>query len=142
MPKVDFYVLDTADASARDEFLCRLVEKVCKQHRSIFIATEDAAQTAQLDELLWAFPPESFIPHATQQNDEQNAPVIIGDAQQAPHALEVYINLRQQPAMDHARQQRILEVVYQEPTALSASRKNYKFYETLGYQIESHKLSA
>jgi len=142
MPKVDFYVLDSADTAARDVFVCSLVDKVLSQNHTVFIATRDAAQTALLDELLWSYPPESFSPHGTTSTAGTSVPVLLSERPESQTETDVYINLRDQPAINHAQQQRILEVVFQDPDVLAVSRKHYKFYQEQGYPLQSHRLSA
>ena len=63
MPKVDFYSLQQSDEQARLFFACRLTEKVLGQKLKIYIHTDSESAAQEMDDLLWSFKPESFIPH-------------------------------------------------------------------------------
>jgi len=61
--QVDFYVLSQTDTAAKHTYACRIANKAFGQGMTVFIATEDAAQSQMLDKLLWTFAQNSFVPH-------------------------------------------------------------------------------
>ena len=55
MTQVDFYVLKDDSALNRVQFACRLADKAYRLGHRVYIHTESAQQTRQLDDLLWTF---------------------------------------------------------------------------------------
>jgi len=63
MTRVDFYVLSDADALTRGMLVCKLAEKAFRHDKSVFIHSDDEQLLKQLDEQLWQFRGDSFVPH-------------------------------------------------------------------------------
>lgn len=139
MTRVDFYILQKQTAADRHDFTCRLTEKAVAQGNRVMIATENEAETQTLDELLWTFRPESFVPHGTGAAASA-APVLISHSGDDPDHHDLLINLRQNIPPEFSRFQRLAEVVVQEPAILSSTREHFSFYKARGYQMNTHKL--
>ncbi|MEA2080825.1 MAG: DNA polymerase III subunit chi, partial [Pseudomonadota bacterium] len=67
MTQVDFYLLQDDSAQNRISFACRLADKAYRLGNRVFIHTESAEQSRRLDDLLWTFQQNSFVPHAIYQ---------------------------------------------------------------------------
>ena len=95
MTKVSFYILATTDPLDRQQFACRLAEKAYLQGHQVFINTEDQNQSEAMDKALWAFRPDSFVPHQIFATDNKiEAPVLISHENTAPPKLmDVLIRL-------------------------------------------------
>ena len=78
MTNIDFYILPGSDIAARDQFACRLAEKAVKSDHHVFIAVDDSDCAQQLSDGLWCFKPESFVAHAVQADDQEDAQVLLG----------------------------------------------------------------
>ena len=63
-PRIDFYVLKSADDRARLVYACRLVEKAWQQQMTICVTVDTPAAAEAFDSLLWTFDDHSFVPHA------------------------------------------------------------------------------
>lgn len=142
MPRVDFYILEEADAGARRRLACRLAEKAFAQSHRVLIITADDEEARQLDDLLWTFRDRSFVPHElTAPGRSSSAPVVIGTAESASGAsADILINVSDRMPEDLARFARIVEAVDGEPGRLKAGRERYRSYRDLGYAPESHKI--
>lgn len=148
MPQVDFYVLHTDAPAARREFVARLLGKIQQLGKTAWVAVADMEEARLMDRLLWEVPPESFLPHNLVGLDGsqleaasfQECAVLISPQAQAQPLPAVYINLRQELPPQHGELQRLVEVVIQEPSVLSASRRNYRFYREQGYEVKSHHI--
>ena len=132
MPRIEFYVLSTAVPGDRLRAACQLTMKAWRAGLPVFVRGSDAQQCSELDELLWRFKAESFVPHSLQQDDTQ-APVVIGLDQEPLMTQGVLINLSQtlSPQVEHFS--RVIEIVNQEPSLLSACRDNFRSYRQRGY---------
>src|SRR5580704_7975288 len=94
MPRIDFYIIEEANPSARLRLACRLIEKAYKNKHRVYVHADSKAQAHQLDELLWTYREDSFLPHNLYGEGPEPAPPIqIGfDATPDKHR-DILINL-------------------------------------------------
>jgi DNA polymerase III subunit chi len=137
--RIDFYVLPETTSEARWLFACKLAEKVQRMGMRVLIALDSETEARQLDELLWTFKPESFVPHQL-INGGKPAPVEITFDDQAGDHQGLLLNLSNKIPTWFSRFERVSEVVIQEPGMLATSRERYSFYKSRGYPIETRKL--
>ncbi|WP_286236990.1 DNA polymerase III subunit chi [Neptuniibacter halophilus] len=137
--KADFYVLPSSDPDARGRFLCRLVERIRALEHKIYIQAADEPEARRLDQLLWEFRPDAFIPHAM-VGEQPAAEVEIGWAEQRPSHQDVFVNLNLEIPEDALQFDRILEVVVQTDDVLSATRANYKRYQSQNIPVDMHDM--
>jgi len=71
--QVDFYHLDRAPL---DRVLPRLADRVLGQGARLLVVADDAA-LARIDELLWIYDPESFLPHGRAGEAEGDQPILL-----------------------------------------------------------------
>ena len=138
MTQVDFHILPDTSVEARWLYTCRLVEKATGLGNNVLIAvdTQDEAQT--LDDLLWSFKPESFIPHQIIGGENETNVEITFSDKTGDHQ-QVLINLRSQVPEYFSRFARLAEIVIQESNILENTREHYRFYKQRGYPIAQHK---
>ncbi|MDX1299970.1 MAG: DNA polymerase III subunit chi [Pseudomonas sp.] len=132
MPRIEFYVLSTAVPGDRVRAACQLAMKAWRAGLPVFLRGSDDAQCAELDELLWRFKAESFVPHSLYQDDAQ-APVAIGLDEEPSGSQGVLINLGNTLSPQIERFSRVIEIVNQEPDLLTACRENFRSYRQRGY---------
>jgi len=63
MTEVDFYVLGEANDDAVLRTACRLTQKAWNQGLRIYVLASTDEQAARMDDLLWTFQQDSFVPH-------------------------------------------------------------------------------
>ncbi|WP_417225089.1 DNA polymerase III subunit chi [Amphritea sp.] len=139
MSQADFYVLPNAEPESRTAFLCRLADKVLGRGLNVFIHVSDEHEAQRLDQLLWDYRADAFIPHGI-LNQKPAAPVQIGWGDQLPTHRDVYINLGLEAAEETLKFERILEIVIQQPDILSATRKNFALYKQNGISPKMHDM--
>lgn len=139
MTRVDFYILPQADDEARLQFVCRLVEKAWRAGKRMLIHVADSATAEQLDQLLWSFRADSFLPHA-RLPAAVRVPVQIGCGQDSGDHHDLLINLGSEIPPFFSRFERVVEVVIQQPQQLAASRERFRFYRDRGYALETHDM--
>lgn len=140
MTRIDFYVLADSAVEKRQEFACRLTQKAQHIGSSVYIAVDDAAQAKQLDQLLWEFRPESFVPHDCEGQTILQAPVHIGFGDDCGEHHDVLINLKSSIPEYFSRFERLIEIVCQQEDVLTQTRENFTFYRHRGYPIKSHDM--
>ena len=75
MTQVDFYILQDVEIDARHRFACRLASKAVSSGLQVVVYAEDEKIASQLDELLWRYPAQRFIPHGLiSSQDAERAP--------------------------------------------------------------------
>lgn len=139
MPRVEFYVLPSAHAEGRLRAACQLAAKGWRHGLPVFVRCADAAQLEAVDELLWRFKPEAFVPHA-RLDDAGTAPVLLGfdEPPRQPQGLLVNLDPRLTPQLEQFS--RIIEIVNQEPALLTACRDNFRLYRQRGYDPQRVEL--
>ena len=137
MPKAHFYLIDKPRFREQPlQLVCELAKRAYAANLPTLILARDQAQAEALDDLLWAFDPDEYLPHqiAGMDADEDEAPVLIA-APDADAALRpLLINLRD--AAPSGQFDRVLEVVPADPAARDPLRERWKHYQTLGFELK------
>ena len=145
MTRVDFYLLPDVDIDAKYRFACRLVLRAIHGGQQVHVRTASPDAAAMLDELMWSYPEDRFVPHAlaeapeaTDTPDTREAPVRIGHAEPDPGADQVLVNLAEDVPEFFGRFERVAEVVTAPERA--AGRTRYRHYRERGYPLFHHDL--
>lgn len=145
-PQVDFYILPDSDAQQRTLFACRLIEKIHRLRRPLYIHSGNRQDAERLDALLWQMPASGFIPHELHPgNGGATATVQLGWSGLAPDlanlgAGAVLINLADSVPEFFERFARVSEIVVQVPDILAATRTAWRYYQQRGCALERHDL--
>ena len=137
--KIDFYILPSADPSARLDFACKLTEKAWRLGHRVYLHCSDAAQRQDLDERLWRFKGESFVPHSNAE-DQPDDVIVMGLREVPASHQDLLINLDLKVPDAFKRFARVAEVVVEEPSVRLAARESFRFYREQGYPLQDHKL--
>ena len=137
MARADFYLI------AKPRFLekplllvCELARKANDSGQPLLILVSSAIQADVLDELLWEFDPDAYIPHQIAGTDEDDdiTPVLIVPPEMQPPMRPLVINLRNEPVTgDFAR---VLEVVPADESAREPLRGRWKAYKDRGLDVQ------
>lgn len=141
MPRVDFYLVADTRPGAAAVTACRLAEKAWLGGHQVYVHTASAEAAARLDEGLWTFRPDSFVPHGRYPEQAgEDLPVLVGWGEDPRGFADVLVNLTAQVPGFHARFARVLEVVADDPGARDAARARYRFYQQEGYPLHTHEV--
>jgi DNA polymerase-3 subunit chi len=143
--QVDFYILNAEAEHERLRTACRLAEKAWQRGHRVFVHTESAETAGQVDDMLWTYRQDSFIPHALlreRQNVDADLlePVLVGDGSAEPADVDVLINLGESVPAFAERSARVAEIVSAEESARRAGRNRYRDYRDRGIPIQQHDL--
>lgn len=124
-------------------FACRLLRKAYAKGAKVAV-TGAPDLLRQLDDALWLFEPQQFVPHVRLKAGQQPAPRLartplwLLDAGAEPPHREVLVNLG--PAMPDAPDafQRVIELVGAVPEDRDAGRRRWRAYEAAGAKIVHH----
>jgi len=141
MPHIDFYIITDETAASRLQLACRLIEKAYKNRQRIYIHTDGEPLAHQLDELLWTYREDSFLPHNIHGEGPIPAPPIqIGFTATPTEHRDLLINLNADVPGFYKQFTRVFEIVPPEATSQSAARERYRYYRNQGHEINTHKI--
>ena len=138
MTRIDFYI------AQRYQFVplaCLVIEKAYKLENTCYIHTESQQQAAMIDEQLWTFKQNSFLPHELYDAEsDQDAAILIGYNQQPGREFDVLINLTEEVPVFFNRFTRVAEIVGTEEAPKKIARARYKYYRENGYELYNHSM--
>jgi len=140
MPRADFYLIDKPRFREQPLLLvCELVKRAFAAQQPTLILTRDHAQAEAIDELLWAFDEDAFIPHqlAGDDDDAGTAVLIVPPGVDTPDRPLV-INLREHCASGQF--QRVLEVVAADPAERDGSRERWREYQRRDFELHKNDM--
>lgn len=139
--RADFYLI------AKPRFLeqplllvCELARKAHDADQPCLILARDQQQAEALDDLLWDFDPEAYLPHqiAGQDEDDEITPILIVTPGTESPERALVINLRDEVAP--GRYERVLEVVPADDSAREPLRKRWREYQARGAAVQKHDM--
>lgn len=140
--RVDFYLLTSEQAEDRHLLACRLIEKAYRKNHRVYVHCIDQQQAELIDELLWTFKDDSFIPHNLQgEGPEPPPPVQVGFAKEPRGYNDILINLAPEIPAFYSRFRRVIELVLNQEDDKALSRNRYKLYRSQGCQLQTHEIA-
>jgi DNA polymerase-3 subunit chi len=141
VPRADFYLI--AKERFREEpllLVCELAKRGYAANLPILVLARDAAQAEALDDLMWSFDPDEYLPHQIAGLDEgdDDTPILIATPDMDIPARALLINLRD--AAPTGSYERVLEVVPADPAARGPLRERWKHYQALGFDVNKHDM--
>ena len=141
MARADFYLIDKP--RFREEpllLVCELARKAFDAGFPTLVLARDTAQAEALDDLLWSFDPDEFLPHQIAGSDEgdDDTPILIATPEMDVPARPLLINLRD--AAPAGSFERVLEVVPADPATRGPLRERWKHYQSLGFAVTKYDM--
>lgn len=139
--RVDFYLIANEEAQARWLLACRLLEKAYTKGHRVYVHCTNQSDAELLDELLWTFRDDSFIPHHLQgEGPEPPPPVQIGYANEPRGFNDILLNLTDEIPAFFTRFKRVMELVSNVESEREQSRVRYKQYRAQGCELSVHEI--
>lgn len=139
--RVDFYLLSSDKPQDRWLIACRLIEKAYLRGHKIFVYCNNKQDAELLDELLWTFKDDSFIPHNLQgEGPEPPPPIQIGYDKEPRGFNDILLNLAAHISPFMARFKRTIEIVSDDLAQKEQCRAHYKEYKSKGYDLHTHPI--
>ncbi len=132
MTRIDFHT-NIPDKIA---YACRLVRKARAANCNVVLLA-DTQQLMALDDALWTFSEQDFLPHVMASDAlAPKTPVILtgDDNIELPHH-QILINLTANAPTHFAHFERLFEVISSDDADKSAGRERYRFYQQRGYPL-------
>ena len=143
--QVDFYILESTVEREWLRTACRLAEKAWQKGHRVFIHTDSQDTARSLDDMLWTYRQDSFLPHALYGErltaaPESLEPVLVGDGSAQPADIDVLINLTASVPAFVDKSARVAEIVAGGEAARSAGRTRYRDYRDRGLTVRQHDI--
>ena len=140
MPRADFYLIQK-ERFREDPLLlvCELAKRGYAANLPMLVLARDSAQAEALDDLLWSFEDDAYLPHQVAGDDEDElCPILIATPEMDVPARPLLVNLRDEvPAGSFDR---VLEVVPADPSARGPLRERWKHYQSLGVELNKYDM--
>tara|TARA_B110000238_G_scaffold195141_1_gene233953 strand:+ start:495 stop:956 length:462 start_codon:yes stop_codon:yes gene_type:complete len=135
--QVMFYQLPEDDNGANSLFLhaCLQAAFFYRQKQKVFIYSQDQEKAHDIDEMLWAFDANSFVPHNLKgEGPSYGAPVEI--SWQAPTGRRpILINLTDTVPDFVGQFSQVIDFVPNDETLKQLARERFKAYRQLGFTL-------
>ncbi|MDC2963814.1 DNA polymerase III subunit chi [Gammaproteobacteria bacterium] len=135
MTKIDFYLVKGDEVF----FASRLIALIYRRGHKIHVQTSSIEYAKALDEKLWNFAEDAFIPHCLKDH-QFDAPIKICTSTDSPEHQDVFVNLSTSRPKFFSRFDRVAEIVPENESERSAARKAFSFYKERGYEVNYHEM--
>jgi len=138
-------VLFVEVTTSRLEFrACEITEEIYARGEKLQILAPDPGQASRLDDLLWTFRPDSFIPHGMLESNGSNPgglPVVISTREQPVPGVRHLLMLEfSSPEFLRSFVQAMHLVVVDNPARREASRRYWVQLRDAGFALRHEKL--
>ncbi|OWW22801.1 DNA polymerase III subunit chi [Noviherbaspirillum denitrificans] len=133
MTRIDFH----SNVPDKIAYTCRLTRKARVAGSRLVLLVNDRQELMTLDQALWTFSEQEFLPHVTAGDPlAAQTPVILTDRDDAelPH-YHVLVNLTASTPAHFARFERMIEIISSDETEKAAGRERFRFYKQRGYPL-------
>lgn len=127
-----FHIIGDTNPEAPWLHCCTLCEQWVDEPQRSWVWCPDAALADQLDDLLWGFREDAFVPHSLDLEEE--APITLG-VEAPPPGFERLVNLSGQVPPDPGRFVEIAEIVPGDEDSRAAARLRWKAYKEAGLTV-------
>ncbi len=141
MARADFYLIGKPRFREQPLLLvCELARKACDAGLPMLVLCASATQAEQLDDLLWSFDPDAYVPHQIvgADEDEEEVPVLLAAPEHDAGLRPMVLNLRDAAVPDGF--ERVLEVVPADDSARGPLRERWKQYVARGIDVKKHDM--
>ena len=137
MARADFYLIGKPRFREQPLLLvCELARKAVHASQPLLVLAASHEQAEALDDLLWSFDPDDYLPHqiAGVDLDEEEADVLIVPPELDLPMRPLVLNLRTAPVSGEF--ERVLEVVPADESARGPLRERWKHYKDRGLAVQ------
>lgn len=133
-----FHILpEQAGVKAAMQYACVIAANCYQQNQKVYIYTEDQQLAHDVDELLWSFEPDSFVPHnLVGEGPHQGSPVEIG-CQPPKGRRPVLINLSKNTPNFAGNFAQVIDFVPPAEDEKQQARERFKACRQMGFQVDT-----
>ena len=143
--RTDLYIVGGTSFTELAYLACKLSEKISSNRQTALVLCQDDMQMQTLDELMWSFKSEAFIPHSQASLPTDHYPIAINTRDKnRDQSLEAPIDnlvcIGPEPIENEPEHNRKLILVNSDQHSLNQARALYKAMKAEGLEIHSHDL--
>ena len=139
--RADFYLLDATTPQAGWQFGCRLLDKIYQQKQQALVLCQDKFTAEHIDELLWTYKDDSFVPHNLVGEGPSTPPPIQIAWENIPnHHRNNLVLLTPQLPEEHSRFRRLLLILHNDEEIRNQARDLYKQLKNEGAELHMHEV--
>jgi DNA polymerase-3 subunit chi len=141
MAQIDFYLLAHDDLTGQMLFCARLCEKAMNQEHRVHVYTGNAMETRALDETLWSFRDDAFVPHRC-VDDAATVPEPVTLSAETARSAHADMLILTRPALPEHWQpyRRVALLIGPDERLLQASRQLYRQLQQPEHTLNIHDL--
>ena len=136
---VMFYLLD--DSAPLSHCACLQAAYFYRQNRKVFIFTKDQEQAHAIDELLWSFDADSFVPHHLTGEGPHYGSAVEISWKTPSDRRPVLINLTSSVPDFANKFTHIVDFVPHDEKLKQQARERFKACRQLGFTVDTQKLA-
>jgi len=142
--QVMFNILNDEAGSIKDSasyHACLCAARAYRSNQRVFIYTQDQTVAHDIDEMLWAFDPDSFVPHNLIGEGPSYGSAVEISWQAPTNRRPILINLT--GTVPHFANQfsQIIDFVPTNDTEKQAARERFKQYRQFGFQVDTQAVA-
>ena len=143
--QVMFYLLDQENSNDKNYasllHACFQAAYFYRQNQRVFIYSQNQQQAHQVDELLWSFEPDSFIPHNLVGEGPKSGAAVEISWQKPTNRRPVLINLTSTVPNFADQFSQIVDFVPSDEELKQLARERFKTYRQLGFQVDNQPVT-
>ncbi len=143
--QVMFYLLDQTNNEDKNYHsllhACYQAAYFYRQNQRVFIYCPDQQLAHQIDELLWAFESDSFVPHNLVGEGPKNGAAVEISWQEPTNRRPILINLTSTVPNFANQFSQIVDFVPIDEQLKQNARERFKAYRQLGFQVDNQPVS-
>lgn len=142
MSRIDFYRVAEDGSEALATAICLVTGKAYQTGHRVHILTADPDWRSDLDQRLWTYRSQAFIPHArTEEADPDDPePVLLGTDCHPSVEADVLVCATPPETTCVAAFPRVVELVTPDTTIRQAARERYQAYRAAGHELHTHDI--
>lgn len=144
MTQVEFHILSEVGDDRRMRHACKLVDEAADKAQPVFVRVGSEADARRVDDLLWTFRDQAFIPHEIAGANSPSHPlvtVLIGlDATPLAGLKTLLVNLSNEMPASFASFANVIEITDADTQRKQLARERYKQYREQGCTPEIKNL--
>lgn len=137
MPRADFFEIR---GPRWDLALCLQVQAAWEAGERVYVWADSEAEARRLDELLWTFRDDAFVPHDLWQGEaELDTPVAVGWRAGDPNDAACAVLARDTAPAELAGFERVVDFAPVDvPERIGPARNRYRAFREAGFRVSFH----
>ena len=136
MTDISFYQVMNATPASVDATLPALLNKALQSGKNVVVKCPSVERMERLDEALWTFKEDSFLPHGTQADKfAEKQPIYLTTEDENPNGAEILVVISGATSADFSSYERVMDMFEASDIQKQNARKRWKDLKSKGYPL-------